>query len=852
MVKKLLTIVLGLLLTTGIKAQVSPSDILYWVGTGDAHAIVVIQWDEDEVGLAWGINYDEEMYLSVQDALDTIAAYDARFSYQFSIYGGWTIMGFSSLNFNDGTLNLSKGNTETPCVWVEGYQYSPSDWDFDASVEEENGIILISTGCIESYTGIDPVTPSDIPMPEDATIAFDDILYWVGEGSDSAVLIVNFGIPDTAFAWGYRFNGSATVQQMTDAITAADPRFWVVDRPSYYPDGDIFFVISTGDTLKLSGRDEDNPWNYWEANINGGVSQSGAEQTLVNGDVFKYGDQRSPSRFCVETMMTYCMHAVWTKTPTPVPEPAPAEATIAANDILYWVGEGNDSAILVMDFGTNAIAWGYRFDGEKTAYDMVNAVDAADPRFAVSLDWVSFGISGFHYCDYPLHLYMLDSYRMMVNGVLADEDDELSDVDIEDGMLLKIGQSATSPWTTSIVAATQAVVPVASTISADRIEYWVGSGNDSAIVAINWGNPDTALAWGLLFNESIWLTDAFMAISNADPRLTISASYMATYVDGDITLTFQTTPAGNTPQFILDGNGYAGYNDPLHNGSFLKLGESAYGQGIDSCYWEGSGWFPNSVVWSTEIHPVSAPVEPAPEDATIAAEEILYWVGEGDNKVVFAINWADTALAWGYKFSTDSVFVSEIIGAIVRTDPRLNIVGDSAFISDFRYADANITDSLTITPHDPSDWSIYFNMQVNHVSSMIGAGGHKVGNGDFVKFADTYVAVKADSVWIEDGEYSYWSYTYVYPMEIHPVSVPQNVGIMDVAAVIEGIMPNPTTDYVNVSVSRAVEAVLYDLSGRRMAVYSLNEGINRLDLTAFQSGVYMLRTEGAVSKIVKR
>ena len=64
MVKKLLTIVLGLLLTTGIKAQVSPSDILYWVGTGDAHAIVVIQWDEDEVGLAWGINYDEETSIS--------------------------------------------------------------------------------------------------------------------------------------------------------------------------------------------------------------------------------------------------------------------------------------------------------------------------------------------------------------------------------------------------------------------------------------------------------------------------------------------------------------------------------------------------------------------------------------------------------------------------------------------------------------------------------------------------------------------------------------------------------------------------------------------------------------------
>ena len=141
----------------------------------------------------------------------------------------------------------------------------------------------------------------------DASIAFEDIQYWVGAGSDSAVLIVNFGIPDTAFAWGYLFNDTATVQQMTDAITAADPRFQVVARPSWYPEGDIFFVISTGDTLSLSGRDEDSPYNYWEANINGQPSYGGNEQVLHNGDVFKYGDQRAPSRICVFEYSGWCM-----------------------------------------------------------------------------------------------------------------------------------------------------------------------------------------------------------------------------------------------------------------------------------------------------------------------------------------------------------------------------------------------------------------------------------------------------------------------------------------------------------------------------------------------------------------
>ena len=170
----------------------------------------------------------------------------------------------------------------------------------------------------------------------------------------------------------------------------------------------------------------------------------------------------------------------------------------------------------------------------------------------------------------------------------------------------------------------------------------------------------------------------------------------------------------------------------------------------------------------------AAPVTPAPEDATIAAADILYWVGEGQNEVVFAVNWADTALAWGYRFQSDSMLVGNIVDAIATADPRLSYVGSPAYISDFLYADSLITDTLRLTPHDSYDYSIYFSMSVNHVASMLGAGQHKVVNGDFVKFADTYAAVKVDSTWIAD--YSYWDYTYVRPMAIHAVSVPDTTG----------------------------------------------------------------------------
>ena len=514
---------------------------------------------------------------------------------------------------------------------------------------------------------------------------------------------------------------------------------------------------------------------------------------------------------------------------------AQTESTIAASDILFWVGNGNNSAILVMDFGTNAVAWGYRYDGDKTALNMVSAVDAADPRFAMSLDWMTYDFTGFHYCDYPLHLYMLDTYRMKVDGVLYDVDDELTDVDLENGMLVKIGQSDNSIWSTVIVAATPTTVPASSTIDASQITYWVGTGTDSAVVAINWGVPDTALAWGVLFSGEFSISDAFNAISNADPRLTIT-NYMASYNDGTVSLAFQTVPSTNTPQFVLDGNGYAGYNDLMHNGSFLKLGESAYGHGIDSCYWEGSGWWPSSVVWSAEIHPVSdpdAPVPPQVEDATIDFSEILYWVGEGNNKVVFAVNWADTALAWGYKFSTDSVSVQTVMEGIAAADPRFSFSGEG-WLSDINFV---VTTGDTLGAITPGWWMSTLNGNSNASSGMT----TMLGNNDFFKWGDYTIAVTVDTV----------TYAMVFTATVHPVSVPQTQGIANVETVCMSVYPNPVADYVTISGVNG-DAVLYDMRGSVVTTFRVSGTETRVNLSTLTSGVYMLRVGNAAAKVVVR
>lgn len=280
----------------------------------------------------------------------------------------------------------------------------------------------------------------------DATIAFEDIRYWVGEGSDSAVLIVNFGRPDTAFAWGYLFDDTATVQQMTDAITAADPRFWVVGLPSYYPDGDIFFVIDNGDTLKLSGIDDELTFNYWEANINGQTSYDGASQALVNGDVFKYGDLRAPSRVCLNEMEyegeTYCLLSAWTKAPTPVSdpnapvEPQPEEATIAASEVTYWVGQGSNQVVLAVNWADTALAWGYRFSTDSVSVQQVmDAIMAADHRFSYTMD-------GYYLGDINFVLGGTDTFGITPGNYFESKRNGISDA----GMSQNLGNGDFEKW----------------------------------------------------------------------------------------------------------------------------------------------------------------------------------------------------------------------------------------------------------------------------------------------------------------------------------------------------------------------------------------------------------------------
>lgn len=67
------------------------------------------------------------------------------------------------------------------------------------------------------------------------------------------------------------------------------------------------------------------------------------------------------------------------------------DPTFTFEDIRYWVGSGSKRAALVTDWhladGKEAMVWGYRFDGEKSAGKMLEEIANNDPRFHIAIGY---------------------------------------------------------------------------------------------------------------------------------------------------------------------------------------------------------------------------------------------------------------------------------------------------------------------------------------------------------------------------------------------------------------------------------------------------------------------------------
>jgi hypothetical protein len=95
---------------------------------------------------------------------------------------------------------------------------------------------------------------------------FNDIVHWTGSGSNRAALAIDWGDSSAPLVWGFRFNGTATGEDMLKAIVVADARLYAkvqffnfgggpsmfVHGIGYDRDGDGF-AVDSGDNFGATG-----------------------------------------------------------------------------------------------------------------------------------------------------------------------------------------------------------------------------------------------------------------------------------------------------------------------------------------------------------------------------------------------------------------------------------------------------------------------------------------------------------------------------------------------------------------------------------------------------------------------
>ena len=127
-----------------------------------------------------------------------------------------------------------------------------------------------------------------------ATINFSasDIQYWVGTGSNQAVVVIgwddNPSGSNFALAWGVRWNGSCTAVNMLDTIATYD------SRVAYAISSGFVTSIGYNDGTLVSGSSD----SYWCYTLNGGYAGAYSTQAMANGDIMEI------SSSCLFTLST--------------------------------------------------------------------------------------------------------------------------------------------------------------------------------------------------------------------------------------------------------------------------------------------------------------------------------------------------------------------------------------------------------------------------------------------------------------------------------------------------------------------------------------------------------------------
>ena len=367
-----------------------------------------------------------------------------------------------------------------------------------------------------------------------------------------------------------------------------------------------------------------------------------------------------------------------------------------------------------------------------------------------------------------------------------------------------------------------------ATIDPSEIKYWIGEGQNEVVFIANWAAPDTALAWGYRFMaENVTIKTIMDDIVAADYRFTYEATEAGWLVDMhfndgvlDLSLVQQMWVS-----FLIDGQScWDTYDVAIVNpGQYVKLGDTECGTLIDPVNY--------IYVWEKEVAPVYA----LGEEAMIDPSEIVYWIGEGENEVVFAVNFADpedVCYAWGYRFAGESVTIKEMMDAIAEEDLRFAFTDEPSSWGGMMLTD--ISFDYNDNHYDlPGYYAMY---NVNGVQSWYTFDEQTVVNGDFVKWGDYTVGT----------EIGYWIFVWEGPVQ--PVSI-YYTGVNESAFSAMSLYPNPATSYTMLQVESDAVVTVSDVQGRVINTFAVSGNeLVRIETSEYKAGIYFVTVSNDASR----
>lgn len=461
----------------------------------------------------------------------------------------------------------------------------------------------------------------------------DDVQYWVGAGSDSAVFVVDFNddLSYISYSWGYLFNEGEDVDisSMISAISADENTLDIASNDIGITD------ITYNEHGGIIGSP--NFWNLYSKTE--GTDYQSIENIgflLTNGDIIGY------SYHAEDTL----------DVPSP-PMPALGSAWFASEEVAYWVGTGAKQAILVLDFispGTygapNRFAWGYQFDGDPTAEQMLSDIANDDPNLNVVME------NGFlNDITYIEHAGLAGdpNYWSTHSGT------NLSNWQLNDGISTTLedgdwfGCSYDENWPPMYP---QLPIPAVdpSTFAFETINTWVGTGTDSCVVVIDFndGTQTESYAFGYLFEGTTTGEQALLDLADELDGLSvlIGGGFLS-----DIHYFFQ-SGIGGAPDY------WGTWSAQIAGGWYLNDGLSAV---INNGEWFGCGYtnwnpplppsIPTSPIISVEeLEQVSSSLYPNPVLQDLAIDnqdgfELLTVIDLSGKKVMTkSLKWGEVSI----------------------------------------------------------------------------------------------------------------------------------------------------------------------------------------------------------------